>query len=413
MSDTPETAPVAIVGAGLAGLTCARTLQRAGVPWVLFEREQRVGGRVRTDEQDGFLLDRGFQVFLTSYPEASRQLDLDALDLRAFYPGALVRIGGERIRLANPRRRPWDALGGIDSRVFTIRDALRVSRLLLGGRKSASASAPTRERLRELGFSPASIEHFFRPFFGGVFLESELDTPAVMFEFVFRMFAAGRATLPARGMQAIPDQLAAGLPAERLRLGRHVDAVGPEQVVLRDGETVAARATVVAADARQANRLLGRPGEPAWSSGTTLYFSAPRSPLRQPILMLDGDGEGLVNHVCVPSDVAPGYAPADRALISVTLIGLHDAGDPALAGRVRNELVDWFGDEAGAWRHLRTYAIPWALPRGFAEGEPRVSAGLYVCGDHVENPSINGAMASGRRAAEAVLRDLGHEVART
>jgi phytoene dehydrogenase-like protein len=406
---------VVIVGAGLAGLCCARRLHHEGVRFVILESSDGVGGRIRTDVVDGFRLDRGFQVFLTSYPESRAVLDYDSLRLRAFQPGARVRYNGRFHTLADPWRRPSAGLRSVLSPVGSFADKLRVARLrarCLRGTVDDQFRRPettTLEALRTEGFSESMIGRFFRPFLGGIFLESELETSSRMFRFVFRMFSTGDATLPTEGMEAIPRQLAAGLPPGAIRFGAKAAGVRPGRVELGSGEQIEARAVVVATDGAAAGALLG--DAPLEYRGVTcLYFAAPRPPVAEPDLVLNGEGRGPVNNLCVPTAVAPSYGPGGESLVSASVLGLSP-DEQALRAEVRDQLAEWFGPPAREWRHLRTYRVPDALPRqappALAEPERPVrrQPGVYVCGDHRDNASINGAMVSGRRAAEALLRD--------
>jgi phytoene dehydrogenase-like protein len=201
---------VLVVGAGLAGLCCAERLADHGLAPLVLEAAEDVGGRVRTDEVEGCLLDRGFQVLLTAYPTAREVLDYQALHLQPFEPGALVRCGGRFHRVADPWRRPFAALQGVFGPIGSLSDKLRVAALrrrVLQGAVRDLFERPERTTmaaLREAGFSTAMIDRFFRPFLGGVFLDTKLETSSRMFEFVFRMFASGDVAIPARGMQAIP-----------------------------------------------------------------------------------------------------------------------------------------------------------------------------------------------------------------
>lgn len=408
---------VLIVGAGLAGLCCARELHRRGVRFKLLEAADGVGGRIRTDVVDGFRLDRGFQVFLTSYPEAQQVLYYPALRLKPFLPGALVRVGGKFHTLADPWRRPVAAIRSLLAPVGSFADKLRVARLRSRALKGSVADrfcdpeTTTLEALKASGFSDAMIDRFFRPFLGGIFLEPELRTSSRMFQFVFRMFSRGEACLPAEGLEAIPRQLAAGLPPESIRLGVRVDKVRPDSVRLDTGEELGARAVVVATEGASAARLLGDEIPAAAQGVTCLYFAAPRPPVEQPVLVLNGEGRGPVNNLCVPTAVAPTYGPAGASLVSATVLGTPP-DDDRLRTEVREQLAGWFGPVVNDWRHLRTYRIPYALPRqappALAEPERPVRwrPGVYVCGDHRDNASINGAMVSGRRAAEALSADL-------
>ncbi|HEU5042343.1 MAG TPA: FAD-dependent oxidoreductase [Gemmatimonadales bacterium] len=407
--------PVVVVGAGLAGLACARRLAAAGRPLVVLEASDDVGGRVRTDEHAGFHLDRGFQVLLTAYPEARALLDYGRLHLRPFYPGALVRHAGRFHRIADPFRRPLDAAAALLSPIGTVADKARV----LGLRHRARAGTlhelfrrpetSSMAALTALDFGNEIVERFFQPFLGGIFLGRELSTSSRMLDFVIRMMADGDIALPAAGMGAIARQLAAGLPDGAIRVGSEVAAVTPGGVTLRDGRAVEAAAVVVATEGPTAATLLGREPPRAWRSVTTLYFAAPRPPVRGSYLVLDGDGAGPVNNLCVPSEVAESYAPPGRALICASVLGLPESSDAELLAAVLEQLGRWFGRETGEWTHLRTYRIRYALPDQSpptappATLPPMVAPGLYLAGDHQDTASINGALASGRRAAEAIL----------
>ena len=412
---------VLVIGAGLAGLCCARSLHAAGVDVHVLEAEDDIGGRVRTDEVDGFLLDRGFQVLLAAYPECRRRLDYQALDLHSFVPGALVRVDGRFHAVVDPFRRPIAGARGAFSPIGSLADKLRVARLrrrLMTTDLETIFQQPERSTLEALeseGFSASMIERFFRPFLGGIFLDRDLETSSRMFEFVFKMFSSGATVLPAAGMQAIPRQLAAALPAGAVSTGTRVDEVRDRQVRLESGEWLEFDAVVVATAGRLGGKADFRQRDIAWRSTTCLYYSAAEPPVSRPILVLDGDSGGPVNNLCVPSQVAPSYAPEGRSLVSATVVGsVEDVGtDLELDGAVRRQLRGWFGSVVEEWSLLEVYNIRHALPAqppSWLEPPERpVRSGgrLYVCGDHRDNASIQGAMISGRRAAEAVLTDLG------
>lgn len=411
---TPD---VLIVGAGLAGLCCARRLHQKGIRFLILEASDGVGGRIRTDTVEGFRLDRGFQVFLTSYPEAARQLDFQALLLKPFLPGALIRYCGKFHELADPWRRPSAALPSLFSPIGSIADKLRVARLrfrVLRGSiedRFRDPETTTLQALRDSGFSDSMIDRFFRPFLGGIFLNGDLLTSSRMFQFVFRMFSLGNACLPEEGMEAIPRQLASTLPPGSIRFGAKVAHVRSNGVNLESGEELLAKKVVVATDGATAVSLLTDAEPVAWQGVTCLYFAAPKPPVERPILVLNGDGAGPINNLCVPTTVVPSYGPAGSNLVSVTVLGTPpDAA--ALLAEVQTQLKDWFGAKAEGWRHLRTYCIPHALPRqsppalAVVERTVRTSADVYVCGDHRDNASINGAMVSGRRCADSVMADV-------
>jgi len=409
---------VLVIGAGLAGLTCARRLHERGVDVQVLEASDRVGGRVRTETVDGFRVDRGFQVLLTAYPETQRELNYDALDLHPFQDGALVRYNGRFHRIADPRRHPWDAPRTLVAPIGSPLDKLRILRLRRALMRQSIPQVMAHEERTTLdalqtrwGFSSAMIDRFFRPFLGGIFFDRTLEASSRMFEFVFKMFAEGRTVLPAGGIDQMPKQMRRHLPDESVRLNTKVEAIEEHSVTLRDGETLEAPHVVVATEASEADRLVGDVSPIEGRSTMCLYYDAPRSPLDAPLLVLNGEGVGPINNVAVPSDVAPGYAPDDRALVSVVIVGTPAETGDALQRSVREQLIDWFGLQAGGWTHLQTQHIPYALPEQAPpflsppEKSVRRRPGLYVCGDHRRTASLNGAIASGRAAADAVWSD--------
>jgi phytoene dehydrogenase-like protein len=402
---------VVIIGAGLAGLACARRLHAAGQRFVICEAADRVGGRVATDFCDGYLLDRGFQVLLTAYPEARRLLDYEALDLRRFYPGALVRHGGKWHRVADPFRHPIDGLRGAFNPIGSLADKLRVGWARLGGFDFSrhEPAMTTLQALRAEGFSAPMIERFFRPFLGGVFLENRLETTVRKLDFVMRNFARGDTAIPARGMAEIPRQLAATLPAAAIRLHTRAISIDDQGVRLENGEVLAARAVVIATEAGAAQRLLGQTGPLTLYNGVTcLYFSTSTPPVREPILLLNGEGSGPVNNLTVLSAVSPAYAPPGRHLVSISVVDPEAAAAVDLEEQVRRQMDAWFAGDTREWELLRIDRIAHAVPfqREAGEMPARLGNGLYICGDHCGIASLNTALVSGTAAAEAILEDL-------
>lgn len=410
--------PVLIIGAGLSGLTCATVLQRNGIEYRIIDKADGVGGRVWTDDVEGFRLDRGFQVLLTAYPEAKRFLDYGKLDLHAFRAGALVRKNGRFHRLSDPFRHPSDLLPTLNARIGSVKDKLGVLKLRRDVRPRALdqlghrlTGESTIDALRSTwGFSEDMIDGFFRPFIGGITLDPTLSTDRAFFEFVMYMFSEGDAAFPAGGMQAIPEQLAASLNPDWIHLNTSVEEViDAHTLVLSDGSRIEGRRIVIATDMSGGHELDPALDERTWNGTTCMYFDAPSAPIDTPVLVLNGEGSGAINNVVVPSIVAPGYAPEGHHLVAVSLF--PEEGSPApTPEKVIEELRSWFGPQVRVWKHLRTYHLPRSLPSQQA-GSRALHAvcarleddGRIVCGDHLTTSSINGAMASGRVAAELIL----------
>lgn len=402
---------VVVVGAGLAGIAAAIRLREKGHEPLVLERSDGPGGRVRTDDVDGFRLDRGFQILLTAYPAASDLLDYEALQLRAFDPGSLIRIGNDFHRVADPFRSPGDAFGTMRAPVGTLRDKLAILKF----RKKVMASDVERlftepectaaERLRDTGFSPKMIDTFLRPLFTGIALDPDLQFSSRSLEFIFRMLSEGDAAVPAIGIGAISDQLADRLPADTIRYGVEVTASGDHHVELGD-DRIDAQAVVIATDATDAARLTGGEVEdPGANSLTSWWFTAPEAPVHRPVIVLDGNGDSAINNLAVLSQVAPSYTPDDRALVAVSTprVGVAEAD-------VRATLTEWYGGSVEDWETLRVDQIERAQPRLPVGEDPdqsvRLPSGRFVAGDHRQHPSINGALVSGCRAADAVAARL-------
>jgi phytoene dehydrogenase-like protein len=401
---------VLIVGAGLAGLACALDLVAAGVPVQIVEAADAVGGRMRTDRQGGFLLDRGFQVFNTAYPQVKRRIDLKALQLRAFTPGVLLQAGDRRLRFTDPTRKPAGVADLLRGRLGGPADVLALARLsaadmfLPVGLIKRQPDRTTLAALGEAGVSPELCELFFRPFLSGVFLEDELETSARFFSLVWRTMLRGTLCLPRRGIQAVPEQLAAALPPGTIRLETPVARLTDDGVELPGGGEIPARAVVVATGPAEAEALLGSAIDvPATRTATTFYHAAPRSPLGEPTLLVDTERKIL--NTTVLSEVTPGYAPDGRALVSSSVLGDASGREPD----VRARLAELYGTDTAGWEHLASYPVYGALPAMPAphplSRTTRVSAGRYVCGDHRATGSVQGAMASGTRAAREFLAD--------
>lgn len=397
---------IIVIGAGLAGLAAACRLTEAGREVALLEASDAPGGRVRTDRADGLLLDRGFQVFNPSYPEARRMLDLKRLDLRSFAPGVAVRTESGMARLADPIRSPqvmWETLTGPGSprtKVATIRWLAEVG-FGPANRTRRLVDRPLRDELCARGID-GDLRAVITRFLAGVLAENQLTTSRRFANLVTRSFVRGTPALPAAGMQAVPDQLACRLPSGTLRLNESVRSL-TGRTVRTDIEELSADAVVVATDPRAASALTGMPA-PGMKAVTTYYHHVDRSPPYADWLHVDLTRAGPVTNVAAVSAVAPRYA--DRGtLIASTVLGHHDA---RLELDVRNHAADVLGVADHDWRFVALYPIRAALPV-HPPGRPlrqpiRLDDGRYVVGDYRDTGSIQGSLVSGRRAAAHILR---------
>ena len=402
---------VIIIGAGIAGLTCAKYLNDYGIESLVLEASDGVGGRIRTDEVEGFLLDRGFQILLTEYPEAKKLLDYNALHLKTFRSGALIRLDNDFSIISDPFKEPAQLFRTLFSSVGSLGDKLKVLQLSNEVSKEDTQeffnekATDTLSYLQRYGWSEEMITNFFKPFFGGVFLENELSTSSNFFRFLFKQFYCGDAALPARGMQAIPEQIAAKLPIGSVQLGSKVEKLNGNFITLSNGQTLHAKQIVMATDASGADRLLQRKINREFNVTTCTYFAADRSPLSEKMLVLNPNRLSAVHNLCVPSDIAPNYAPKGKALISVSTQGLAMVDEKKLSEHILQELTQWYGEEVKTWQHLRTYHIPESLVKYKAnapDGNLKITENLYECGDHVAYPSLNAAMATGRAVADMI-----------
>ena len=414
-----EDKKVVIIGAGVAGLVAAIELEKAGFKPTLLEASNSAGGRIKTDHIDGYLLDHGFQVLLTAYPEAKRYLDYDALNLKTFDPGALIYPKeGDPFTIADPLRQPLKALNMLFSPVGTFGDKLKIYSWNNQLKKTAvedlfrKPETTSLKFLRQKGFSEQIIDNFFKPFFGGIFLENELSTSSRMLEFVFKMFGEGHAAIPSGGMQKIPEQLLEQLDQTDVQFGKKVKSVGLRELTLTNGETIQADAFIIATN--PANMLPQLQDQVnGHQEVVNLYFSSNVNPIGKPTIALASNEEMLINNFCVMNDVSADYAADGSYLISISVTQDFQLSDDALKRKVIDELVTLVPKMKEAEiTHLKTFYIDQALPQiddfqySMKPSNCKIQDGVYLAGDYLLNGSINAAMLSGRLAAHAIFEDL-------
>lgn len=400
---------IIIVGAGVAGLIAAKHCEEKGHQPLILEASERAGGRVKTDQVDGFLLDRGFQVLLTDYAEVQRYLDLSRLNLRYFQPGAAIYADGRAFRFRDPLRDPSQLWSALFSPVGTLWDKIKIWQLHRGLQNMPREqifdgnAQSTLDFLRGYGFSEKIIERFFRPFFGGIFLENDLSTPATMFRFVFKMFGKGYAAIPARGMEEVVKQLQAALTQSTFRFNTPVQEIQEDHLITSTGERLDFDKVIVTTN--PAAMIAGLRGQTQAYQGTyNLYFAANFSPIQAPLIGLVADADNPINSFCVLSDVSADYAPAGQHLLSVSLKA-NTIATPETVGTTLKKLLQ--RDELQL-RHLATYHIPESLPiidelRYAIPGtQYRLNNNVVLAGDWLLNASLDAAMRSGRDAVENV-----------
>lgn len=421
MSGIPSKTDVVVIGAGVAGLAAARRLAIAGREVCVIDASDDVGGRIRTDKVDGLLLDRGFQLYNPSYPEGISVLDLAALDVKSFSPGVIVSIDGRNYKVADPKREPTWAIDSLLAPVGKISSKLKFARYAIGValKKANSESYDQRtDAFLVAKFGKELTDKILRPFLAGVFLEPELATSKRYLDIALKAFVAGTPGVPSAGMQAIPNQLAAQLSSGSIHLNVTAKAVASTMVRTDQGD-IRCRSVVIATNARSAALLIPSLKVPASNAVTTWYHIADCAGTEltegKSTLVVDGkkfDGNlddssrPLVNTVVITNS-APTYASNGRTLVSSSALGVHSSTQSEL--QVRSHLASLYKVPTGNWTHVATYPIPDALPMMNAPHDVaqsvRLSSGVYIAGDYRQVSSINGALASGRRAAEALLTD--------
>jgi phytoene dehydrogenase-like protein len=407
---------VVIIGGGVAGLTCATRLHKQGRQVLVLEENNQTGGRIATDCVEGFLLDRGFQVLQTGYPDISSYLDLERLDLKAFPSGVVIRYGGNFHQIADPRKHPGTLLSTLLAPIGTIGDRFRMLRLVRSVTQKPMAEIFEEKQesafdfLTRRGFTDTFINSFFIPFFAGATLERSLNASSHVLQYLVRVFAMGKACLPAGGMADIPKQLVAQLPNQTVRCNTRVDRIDGNTVTLSDGEKLQAKHIVIATDEPSIKQLIPESSVRKSVSETCIYFSAVWTPpFNNPFLILNGETDGPINNIAFPSMISSQYAPPGKTLIAIVVLGEEWQKKNNLFDLVLAQCVEWFGESVREWSHLKTYKLAHALPdQSLPVPSPyRLTDigkdNIITCGEHQGNPGLLWAMMSGKLAAEKII----------
>jgi protoporphyrinogen oxidase len=403
-----------IIGAGISGLIAAQILENHGYHPTIIEASSSVGGRIKSDSIDGYTLDYGFQVLLTSYPAAKKYLDYDALELQKLLPGATIFKNGKAQTIGDPLRSLSLLIPTLLSSIGTLSDKVKILKLnsLLKKKKIdaifKTAETSTLKYLQNFGFSNEMISDFFIPFFSGIFLETKLETSSRMFEFVYKMFGDGLAVIPKNGIQAIPNQLKSKLKNTTFKLNSHVKEVKDNSIILQEGNTIKTHLTIIATDASSLISNL-KNQETNWKSCDTLYFETTKRTITKPLIGLIADKNMLVNNIFYHTSVATS-ATKNKELLSVTIVKNHQLEEKDLIKKVIEELN--FKCAISNVTFLKRYQIKKALPKltnlqyEISSTETKLKSTIFLAGDQLLNGSLNAAMISGERAAMGVIQTL-------
>ncbi len=400
---------VAIVGGGLAGLRCAQVLSSRGVGVRIYEASDRVGGRVASDRVDGFTIDRGFQLLNTAYPALRRSVDLSALDLCAFDRGVRLEQVDNRRLLLDPRQGLLSGPRTLRNLPGTFREQLHLGRALAKLAFGASPhlpnpELPTAQWFAESGFSGPLVDEVLQPFLAGVTLDPSLSGSSTVTALILRSLLRGRAAVPAQGMGALPERMAKDLPPGTVLLDCRVETMSRTSLSTTQG-AVNATIVVLAADGPRATQLVPQLGSSEMNAVTTWWHALPESPASK-VVCLDLERSPITNTVAM-SAAAP-YAPRNRGLVASSAPGTR--ADSATDAAVRKAVARCWDVTEREVELIATSVIPHALPRmpvPLNLTPPLDISGIFIAGDHRATASIQGALASGERAARGVLKRLG------
>ena len=402
-----------IIGAGVSGLIAAQNLEQKGYVPTILEATGYIGGRVRTEIIDGWILDVGFQVLLDAYPMSKKYLNYADLDLQRLSPGARIYTDNDSFIIGDPLRDISMLFPTLFSSIGSMHDKLKIFQLNLRLKNTPITTLfnkkekTTLSYLQYLGFTDKIITQFFKPFFSGIFLECDLHTSSRMFEFIYKMFAEGFATLPKAGIGAIAKQLAGQLKTTQIQLNNEVQKVTTDFITMASGDQYPYDVCIVATD--PSSFLEGYSVKNRWKTCDTLYFSVRVTDVPPPIIHLSALSDTLINNIFYPTSVQRAPDPHHQ-LLSVTVVKQHSFSSEVLVSQVKGELEKYFS--ITKVKFIKHYAIPRALPDlGSVSYEPNLDLMAYedkilLCGDHTANGSLNAAMISGEIAAYEVLNRL-------
>lgn len=403
-----------IVGAGISGLIAAQILENFGYKPTIIEATDKVGGRVKSDIVDDYILDHGFQVLLSSYPAAQKYLDYEKLELQELLPGATIFKDEKQQTIGDPLRNLSLLFPTLLASVGNFSDKTKILKLNAVLKKKNITNIfkedekTTLQYLKDFGFSEAMINDFFKPFFTGIFLENKLDTSSRMFEFVYKMFGDGLAVLPKNGIQAIPNQLKHNLKNTTFIFNSSVKNVLDNKIILKDNSEIKTHITIIATEASHLISNL-KNQETEWKSCHTLYFETNKRVIQKPLIGLVTDKDALINNIFYHNSIKTSTKGA-KELLSATVVKDHKLSELNLVLRVTEDLKKFCGIEVK--KFIKHYHIKKALPSlsnlqyEISSSETKLKSTIFLAGDILLNGSLNAAMISGERAALGVIQTL-------
>ena len=403
-----------IIGAGVSGLIAAQVLENYGYHPTIIEATESAGGRVKSDVFRGYTLDHGFQVLLTSYPAAKKYLDYNKLELQNILPGATIFKNGKQQTIGDPLRSFSLLFPTLFSSIGTISDKLKIFKLNTFLKKKninaifSEEEKTTLQYLQDFGFSENIITNFFKPFFSGIFLESNLETSSRMFEFVYKMFGNGLAVIPKNGIQAITNQLKENLKNTTFKFNHSVKEVLDNKLILSDNTEIKSHINIIATEASSLVSNL-KNQETEWKSCDTLYFETNTRAIQKPLIGLIADENALINNIFYHTSVATS-STEKKELLSVTVVKKHNLNELDLILKVTEDLKILCGIDVK--KFVKRYQIKKALPKltnlqyEISSSETKLKSTLFLAGDQLLNGSLNAAMISGERAALGVIQAL-------
>ncbi|HNF48299.1 MAG TPA: FAD-dependent oxidoreductase [Chitinophagales bacterium] len=410
---------VVIIGAGFTGLACAYYLQQKGYSVKVVEVSSSSGGRARTDNVNGFLLDRGTHFYHHSTTELKKIISIDKLGLKNLYPGYLLRYENGFHLFTNPLYKTFDTISTVFAPNATVADKMRLFGLYVKLKTLPYSTlvkeneSSTYEYLSKNGFSSKLIDTLFRPLVAANIFDYNLQSSSRFSKVYLKSLFQEHVALPKEGIGSVAKHILDKLKPDTVMFNTKAKRIHQDGITCSNGKTsrIVSKFTVIATNPIDTNLLMQSDVLPTECSHvSTLYFYSENPPLSKPVVVLNGNSNGMVNHIFVPTNVHPKMAPEGKHLIAVSVVKTNDLDDEELPEAVMKELTEWFGLKVMDWTHLKTYHIKYAMPFKPILDEvtyyKKINDTVYACGDSLSVGSMEAALRSGRETAQALIKEL-------